>query len=261
MPAGARGVDAAWYNPAGLARLSNREIAGSYQALVEGIDQGTLGYAQPLGEKTGIAAFVSYLDYGRQDRTTLSTAGAFVTVNRAGSFAARDLAGGMAAGRRLTEMLDVGVAAKIVHSELDDATASAFAADIGLEARLSPEFPVTIGLVVKNLGTDLTFDRLEEDLPLTGQFGARVTLFDDRLNIFAAGEKVIHEDVEFRGGAELKPFGSMLALRAGYDGSNDVENGFTAGLGVSISGFTLDYAFIPFGSFGDNHRVSLTYRF
>jgi hypothetical protein len=261
MPAGARGIDAVWYNPAGLAMIERRELSGSYQAMVEEISQGTLGYAQRLGERSGIAAFVSYLDYGNQDRTTLSTAGAFVTVNRAGAFEAQDLVGGIAAGRRVTEMLDVGASVKFVRSQLDNATASAFAADLGFEARLSPELPVVIGATVRNLGSDLTFDRVEEDLPLTFQFGARALLFHDRIGLYAAGERVPHEQIEVRGGIEVLPFGSTLALRAGYDGANEVDNGLTAGLGITIRNLTLDYAYIPFEKFGDNHRVALTVRF
>mgnify|MGYP001154022967 CR=1 FL=1 len=56
MPAGARGLDAAWYNPAGLAWTGHREASASYQAMVEDINQGSLGYAQPFNRRTGIAA-------------------------------------------------------------------------------------------------------------------------------------------------------------------------------------------------------------
>jgi hypothetical protein len=261
MPAGARGVDAAWYNPAGLGWVGHREIAGSYQAMVEDINQGTFGYAQPVGGRFGVAVFASYLDYGNQDRSTLSTAGAFVTVNRAGSFSAADVAGGLAIGGRLSENLAGGLALKVINSKLDNASATAFAADLGAKWKLGAELPVSIGAVVRNIGTELKYDRVEEKLPFTWQLGARGDFFEERLGINIACSRTRQDDIQLHAGAEVRPFGPILALRVGYDGVNDVGNGLTAGLGVTINAFTLDYAYIPFEKFGDNHRVGLTYRF
>ena len=54
----------------------------------------------------------------------------------------------------------------------------------------------------------------------------------------------------------------MFALRAGYEFPND-EHGFSAGVGFhkDISGvnFGLDYAYTPFGIFGDVHRFSFEF--
>jgi hypothetical protein len=261
MPAGAHGIDAAWYNPADLARIEHREIAASYQSMVANINHGSIGLVLPFNRRPGIAAYISYLDYGDQDRTTISTAGAFVTPNRAGTFSARDFAFGVAAGRQFTDLGSAGAALKVINSSLDRTSATAIAADLGVAWRLANGFPISFGATMRNLGTRMKFDRVSEDLPLTFQLGATATLFDDRLALFAAGERVPHENLVFRGGLEARPLGRLLALRVGYDGSNDAASGLTAGLGVSIESFTLDYAYIPFGVFGDNHRVALTMRF
>ena len=55
-------------------------------------------------------------------------------------------------------------------------------------------------------------------------------------------------------------------LRAGYQLSlpdNQFEGltGLTAGAGLKIGSFALDYAYVPFGDFGASHRVSLGYVF
>ena len=53
-----------------------------------------------------------------------------------------------------------------------------------------------------------------------------------------------------------------VVVRAGYkyrSGGNDLGglDGLSAGLGVNIKSYSLDYAFVPFGEFDSTHRVSL----
>lgn len=260
IAAGADGADAAWYNPAGLTRLKGKEATGSYQSLVESINQGTLGYAMPINERLGLGVVGSYINYGSQDRTTVSTAGAFTTVNRSGSqFDAYDLTAGLALGYRISPVFSIGGAAKLVSSKLDNASATAFSGDLGVEWK-EPTLPLTIGAGVRNLGTKLKFDLVEEELPLTFYAGAELSLFDDRFSLYASTVKVDEEKFQFRGGVELRVV-EMLSLRAGYDGANNSEGTpITAGIGVNVNDLTLDYAYVPFGAFGNNHRVALTYR-
>ncbi|RMH58606.1 MAG: hypothetical protein D6679_04220 [Candidatus Hydrogenedentota bacterium] len=211
----------------------------------------------------GISAFVSYLDFGSQDRTTLSTAGGITNINNAGSFSAADVAGGVAFGRHFfNDNFSAGVSLKGIYSKLDGVTASAFAADLGAEYKLTfGDQPVTLGATAQNLGTTLKFDRVSEELPRTFQIGASTKLWSDRLTLYAGVEKVIHDDFVFRGGVEASPFVPMLTFRAGYDGSNDAGNGLTAGIGIKINNIVLDYAYIPNDVFSDNHRVGLQYHF
>ncbi|HET9869560.1 MAG TPA: tetratricopeptide repeat protein, partial [bacterium] len=56
------------------------------------------------------------------------------------------------------------------------------------------------------------------------------------------------------------------SLRVGYQVplQDDQISGFayfTAGAGLKFSSFSLDYAYVPFGSLGTSHRVSLAYQF
>ena len=61
-------------------------------------------------------------------------------------------------------------------------------------------------------------------------------------------------------GAEVRLM-DLLALRVGYDGRIDADNGLTAGFGVKVADMGVDYAYIPFGRLGNSHRVALTYQF
>jgi hypothetical protein len=208
----------------------------------------------PIRERLTIGAEVKYSDYGNLTRSTLTTAGAFVTVNNAGAFAAHDIAAALGLGMRMGNW-SWGVSARGISSKIDNATASGFAADLGLQAR--PErLPVQFGFVVKNLGSSMTYDRTKEDLPLLGRIGLSTSLMSDRLRFYADVEKARNEEVAFMGGGEFI-LARMLHLRAGYDGRNDAGSGLTLGLGITHKDLRLDYAYIPFGDFGENHRVGL----
>jgi hypothetical protein len=54
-------------------------------------------------------------------------------------------------------------------------------------------------------------------------------------------------------------------IRVGYDQSHgrkvDGLTGLTAGGGVELKGFRLDYAWVPFGTLGTTNRFSLAFRF
>jgi outer membrane protein OmpA-like peptidoglycan-associated protein len=65
-----------------------------------------------------------------------------------------------------------------------------------------------------------------------------------------------------RYGVEYTPF-KPLSLRLGYrtgpfnPSSLGYINGLTGGIGLSLSGLTLDYAFVPYGELGLTHRIGL----
>ena len=48
----------------------------------------------------------------------------------------------------------------------------------------------------------------------------------------------------------------MIALRGGYSSTTDEGNGFSFGLGLSKFGFTIDYAYTPFGVFNNVQRFT-----
>jgi tetratricopeptide (TPR) repeat protein len=77
--------------------------------------------------------------------------------------------------------------------------------------------------------------------------------------------------LEFQGvnrlgiGAEYA-YQSKYFLRAGYqfsDQNDEIEDlqGFTAGAGLRLGDFQLDYAYLPYGDLGNSQRISLSYFF
>ncbi len=255
----ARGVAAIHYNPAGLAFTERGEVELMYQSLVLDVGQGAIGAAFPTGPSgaapTGAwGVLAQYIDYGQTQRTVVSgTAGA-----HQGTFTGQDALVALSYGGRLANW-GYGATAKFFSSTIDNASATAFAADFGLRWQ-ADQAPVSLGMSVHNLGTSLRFDRKSERLPITFRGGVAWRALPRWLLVTADLEKVASERWNAHVGAELT-VAEMLALRAGYDASLQVDQGFTVGAGFRASGLQLDYAFIPFGDFGNNHRVGLNYRF
>ena len=63
------------------------------------------------------------------------------------------------------------------------------------------------------------------------------------------------------------PYGEDMnfAVRAGFSAkrSHNIEDfsGPSAGFGLIVKGFRLDYAWVPFGDLGTSHRVSMGFVF
>lgn len=265
--AAARGTAAIHYNPAGLAwgledgGEKTSEIAASYHHMVLDVGYGDLAYARPFNGRAGLGFEVRYLSYGTIDRNRISTTGGLVSSVRAGSFDAHDVAVSAAYAYRL-ETLSFGVVGRLISSQLDGDAAWAGAMDVGLQWK--PErIPVEFGLTVANFGSSLKYDRDREELPRLVRLGASAWLWKERARIHIDGEFARKEEGHVMAGLEFLPV-QMLALRAGYDGrvdGNGSDRGWTAGAGFRVRSLTLDYAYVPFGDLGDNHRVALRYRF
>lgn len=258
--AGAEGLSALQHNPAGLAWAARGEVGASYQALTLDVGRGAAGLALPWGERSGWGAGLSYLDYGRTTRTTISTAGGAVTASAGGAFGiGYDLAAGVSYGRRIGEAWAWGVTARGISSRLDDASASAVAADVGLAWRPSGA-PYRLGAVVRNIGTRLRYDRTSEGLPLLVRVGGSCALLGDRVVLHADVEAARNERPAALVGVEARVI-DALSLRAGYDGRIESDDGLTVGLGVRHGALAIDYAYVPFGALGETHRVDLRYLF
>jgi len=99
-----------------------------------------------------------------------------------------------------------------------------------------------------------TASKKEEDLKVISTLGASYRAFDNLVancDLLSEGENRFN----FRIGAEWKPLGDMLALRAGFD-----VDQVSLGAGISMGWWHVDYAFVE-GKLGDMHRISANLMF
>lgn len=243
-------VSALYWNPAGLARLENREMTFSHNIWLEDTNYEYLGFVQPLG-KYVVGAGVSYLNIGTME-------GWDVNNTPTSDFSAHSMAVALSAGRVMNDKLSLGLTLKFVQEGIEKESASAFAVDAGGVYKLGED--TSAALVVQNLGTGMKFVKESAGLPMNIKIGGAHRLLEKKLLLSLDFNK--YTDTTFRGnlGAEYR-LSEMLALRLGYNGGNDMGSGLTGGFGLKYSRLNFDYAFVPYGDLGDAHRLSLSYRF
>ena len=297
-------VTAGYWNVAGLGALPQAEAAYMHAERFDGavsFDYAAVAY--PLTETSTVA--VSFVRSAVDDiANTLDAydpdtglprpdAADFITY-----FSAADNALFLSYARRVSGALTVGASAKVIQRGIGDfADAWGYSLDVGAQYRAGG---VALGLVVQDATQmvqtwsidEARFAQLEGDerpvgltetvLPVVRAGAATTTALNDDLALtLAADVDVAFDgyranalstgDVSYRprGGAEVA-YRDVLAFRVGVSDvttNDDFGTQITpsAGVGVQLGSFGVDYAFGDFGGLtgelGQSHRVSVAYRF
>lgn len=171
-----------------------------------------------------------------------------------GYFDLNDLVAGITLAHLVGENIMLGLTSKIVYERIDFYSATGFAVDLGLQYRPMPE--LVVGASFANLGTKMTLDEDEYDLPKLLRAGGSYRISD-----FLISADVVYptdDDPHFHLGGEYL-INKLFYLRGGFQSGYD-EKALAFGLGFAQKGFNIDYAYVPFKSdLGDTHRLSLTY--
>lgn len=267
---------AVYWNPAGLSGLTYRHVSFTHAALHQQVFADFISYAQPVAsllagrrarelrtnQMGSVGAAVLYHNSGNipeLDNTGTTTGG---------NFTPRDYAVMAGWGGALNEHLDAGLGIKYINSRITE-EASTGAVDAGVRLRFRVwRFPVRLALLGQHIGGALKHNRLSDPLPLTLKAGLSVKLLR---NWTLMGEAVSPRDNEAYAsiGSELRLAVTArdgVALRVGFNGRNKPAQvagvtGVTAGAGIRISWFHVDYAWQPFGALDEEHRFTASARF
>jgi len=268
---------ALFYNPAGIARMKSMvDVSVNYFNWIADIRHTSMSLAfSPENGQYGVfGVSVQSVDYGDIE-------GTMVWENEAGYvdtevFSPQAFAIGFGYGRSLTDRFVVGGQVKYVAQSLGrsvipggitkDNVANSFAFDFGTIYKTGFE-SLAFGMSVRNFSQEIKFEEEGFQLPLTFKIGASF----DALEYFMPEQNdhsllVIFDAVHPRSYPEYINFGTeykfmnTAALRLGYI-SNQDEYGFTTGFGLDKFGFSLDYAYTPFGVFERVHRFSASFRY
>ena len=251
----ASGPETIFWNPAGLATMEKPEVSAMYFKEIADMGLMSIQYAQPLAGYGTAGIAIESFSAGDMDLNYLD--GTSKTVN-----AQQDFVLNLAYGQKLVENFSAGANLKYLNSTLAEAeSASTVAVDLGCLYQLSSVEGLSVGLNVQNIGGGMKYIEEEDPLPLTIRVGAafQKALENNTLTIAGDLNKPQELSARFNMGAEYV-YNQVMAIRAGYKFGYDVDS-FTAGFGVKIKRYSLDYAFAPKGDLGDNHRLSLGIRF
>ncbi|MEW6608509.1 MAG: PorV/PorQ family protein [bacterium] len=246
-------INAAYWNPAGLARVKEFQLTAIHKNWFEGINGGYLGYLQPM-DKGALGVSIIYLDEGKiqeikKDKTVV------------GTFKAEDAGVAVSFAQALKENLLLGANLKYIHQKIADVSAMGLAGDIGLIYK--PTKFLNWGFVVQNIGTKIKF--VNDGFPLPLNFKTGLSYQNKGLTLALDVNKAIDNDPLICLGVESK-IGNILALRMGYrwftkdqklDLYKSAPVGLTGGFGLGLGNtYFLDYAYVPYGDLGDTHCIA-----
>jgi hypothetical protein len=256
---------ALYWNPAALTNVRARSVTLMDAPYVASSYFDYAAYAQNLGRYGAFGAGLQYFSLGGLNATDASGASL-------GATNPYDLAFSLGYAYRFTDTntwldgFSAGASGKYISQKIVT-SATTFAADLGL---LSPSYldqRLRLAAAVMNAGPAVKFDQATAPLPLTLKIGSAYQINPRWLAALDLAAP--------RGGSVYAALGTeyqliaedpwSFALRGGYDtqtlGSVDGFAGISVGFGLGYRGGSFDYAFVPLGSVGQAHRLSLNYRF
>ena len=274
--------NAPFWNPAGLATIKNFQGTINQQNWLVGIKllSATAVYGTP---KHGTIAF-SLLSVDNPDvRVTSVSPDGGMKIDHGYQDIVKQFAVGAAYARQISNLFRIGGQIKWVHEDFGafdyedglteemisdwEASTDLIAFDFGTQYK--PSFSsMTIALAVRNFASRTRYQLEYFEIAMTFRIGIGGILFSDRhdegrsrslrINVDAISPRDYSERLQV--GLEYW-HNDMLALRAGYKFSHDLEN-LSAGFGIKheLGGVTLsfDYAYSRVGDiFDDIHRLSL----
>ena len=246
---------ALFFNPAGLAGLKGTDLALHHQVGLSGISQDLLALGTPLGPGLGLGFSGQFINYGSFD-------GWLADGTPAPGYSAYQAGGGVGGGVEIAKGLALGAALEATFQQLASNSYVLFNGNAGLLYSIPQGW--RFGVSYEGWGTAASGGTAASVV----RVGASKTFSSKGpLGILAA----LSYTYEPQFGSEVLAgvegtYHSNYFLRAGYQlnlqetGLNGLQ-GLTAGAGLAVAGFQLDYAFIPFADLGNTHRLSLSYRF
>jgi hypothetical protein len=248
-------VTSAYWNPAGLSSLERAGVSFGHFSWYQDITVEQISFGLPVNDRFSGAVSATYVNYGTID-------GYDAQGDATGDLVAYDWVGGISMAMALSESFAIGVTGKYVNQRLDDVSASAFAADLGI--RYSSE-SFAVGVTVVNLGSDIKFNKVSEKLPAATRLGLMFRPLSGAVATTFELEQRFYGDLVLRQGLELG-FEDTYYLRAGYDyvpaqDGRQLATGMSAGAGLRLGFADIDYAFTPNdkSTSEDLHRFTLTF--
>ncbi len=289
----ANDASALYWNPAGIAQLNNFEMTLTHTRWIVGISNGFAGFVLPVDRNNVVGLSCKYQTMDEMEQTTIEQpkgTGLY--------FNARDIAIGISYARSMTDFLQFGITAKMVHQSIWNETAMGFAVDMGLLLDTGIK-GTKVAMVLTNFGTDLQldgrdlirgYDQLSESasnpdteaklstegwpLPtklrlsianeIVGSNDAFFPNADNRVVVIVDATHPNDNPEHYNIGIEYGLYDSYF-IRTGYRGNTD-EEGFTFGAGVNFKvadniHLLIDYAYADFGVFDNVQHFTLGFKF
>ncbi len=273
----ANDVSAMYWNPAGVARITNAEAMFCNTRWIADVSFNFAAFALNLGNLGTVGLNAAFLTMDQMERTTI-----FEPQGTGEMFDMGSYAFGLGYARNLTDRFSIGFNFKYINENIYHSSAHGIALDVG--TLFDTQFNgLKIGMSISNYGTKMQMggrdmliqadvdptvagnnpnvnSNLETDkfdLPLMFRVGISMDVLKGiGKSNFIVSVDALHpnNDVEYMNVGGEYIFDNMFALRAGYKSlfARDSEQGLSFGAGVNYRLFgqtniKIDYAYQDFG--------------
>lgn len=158
-----RDLSAAYWNPAGLAYMSQNEAQFVYQPWIADITTSYTGVGLVLPEIGTLSLGLFYSDYGDMEVTTVQDQDGTGEI-----FSSTDFAATISYARKLAQWFSFGGSLKYINSSIWHVSANAIALDLGVVVETKFFSPtgdrvdgLNIGMSISNYGTRMKYDGLD----------------------------------------------------------------------------------------------------
>jgi len=285
-------ASALYWNPAGVADLTQNEAMFTYTSLFKDLDI-NLNYIAVVIPAEDIGSFglsVTALDYGEMDVTT-----ELYPEGTGERFSASSYAFGLSYARNITEWFSAGMTVKYITEGIFNSTANGVAFDVGTLFK-TPFWGIKFATIISNYGSKMQMTgedlliRYDSDpnsegnnetvdayyktdyfeLPLKLQIGISKDLefFDGQRLTLAIDATHPNDNAESVNiGGELSFIDNLIFLRGGYKALflDDNQEGLTLGAGLNyvlgVFAFGFDYSYQEFEFLSYTHSFGVSFKF
>ncbi|HRI45718.1 MAG TPA: PorV/PorQ family protein [Ignavibacteriaceae bacterium] len=144
------GLEAIYYNPAGLDVVPRSEGMFSYMSYLADINVSYFAVSTSLGNLGSVGLSFKTFDIGQIPVTT------FDAPDGTGAmYSPSFLTGALTYSKVITDRVSIGINAKVISETIMATTATGFALDFGVQYRFAQN--IAIGAAVKNIGTNMRY--------------------------------------------------------------------------------------------------------
>lgn len=243
-------ANAAFWNPASIRSVEKAQISLSHNQWLGDVSAQSVSVCLPYGKEAyGFSVLYLHMDdipgYDIDSQGNPVKIAAFTSYDMEGVFTyAREISG-----------FEFGVNLKAFQEKIENSQANCVALDIGARKRLTSRLKA--GAAVQNIGAAGKFINDDTPLPLNVKAGIACALADDKLTLSIDANKAADSGTKACFGADYS-ITKILSFRIGYNDKEGLNNWITAGMGIVVADWIMDYAYVPYGKLGDTHRISLT---
>jgi len=291
--ASASGVDAIFWNPAGVAVGEGGSALFSYRQYIADISINSFAVSTQFEGVGSVGLSLRSFNIGQINVTTEDQPDGTGEIINPSFFTL-----GVTYSTQLTDRVSIGMNVNLVNESFGSVSASGVAFDAGVQYRnLIDVTGLSLGVTVKNIGTPMQYDgsalwRAADDpnsergltyykvqaatsqMPSIIEIGVGYTKTIDENNIAELSTTFKNNNYgidEYKFGAQYS-FMNLLSLRAGFTYSTDpfgrvsIFENYTLGAGLNLSTIAdtpieIDYAYVPVTFFAANHVFDIRLKF